>query len=130
MSDGRNGVSNQTVYVVDDDPSVRTGLRRLLKSAGWNVETFGSAEEFLARSHDLRGGCVIIDVHLGTMTGLELQAVLEQRATPMHVILTSGVADVDMDMDVLRHRALAFFRKPFDVDALLDSVRRGLARHS
>jgi two-component system, LuxR family, response regulator FixJ len=126
LSGGPNAVSRQTVFVVDDDPSVRKGLKRLLKSAGWNVETFSSAEEFLERSREVGSGCVIIDVHLGSMSGLELQAILEQRPNPIPVILTSGVADVDMDIESLRRRALAFYRKPFDVDALLDSVRRGL----
>ena len=130
MSDGTNTVSSQTVFVVDDDPSVRTGLQRLLKSAGFDVQTFASAEEFLAQVHDVGGGCVITDVHLGAMSGIELQAVLEQRADPIPVILISGVADVDMDTHVLTNGALGFFRKPFDIDALLDSVRLGLRRQA
>ena len=96
-----------------------------MRSAGWQERGFASAEEFL-QEDPLAGGCVIADVHLGRMSGLELLAALGNRSHPMPVILTSGVNDADMERESCRLGALAFFRKPFDVSALLDSVRQGL----
>jgi FixJ family two-component response regulator len=115
-----------TVCVVDDDPSVRSALRRLLRSAGWTVRTFASAEEFLQRDPDLACGCVIVDVHLGSMTGLELQVALGGREAAMSFVTTSGVDDAEIELEARRLGALAFIRKPFDVTALLESVRQGL----
>lgn len=116
-----------TVFVVDDDPTVRSALERLFRGAGWTVRTFASAEEFLQQDLDLVHGCLVADVHLGRMSGLELHARLGSRAGAMPVILTSGVDDSNMERQALRLGAIAFFRKPFEASALLDSVRRGLA---
>jgi FixJ family two-component response regulator len=119
-----------TVFVVDDDPAVRTALGRLLRSVGWTTRAFASAEEFLQEDLPLAGSCLIADVHLGRMSGLELLAALGTRPDSMPVILTSGVNDADMEREASRLGALAFFRKPFDVSALLDSVRQGLSFES
>ena len=101
-----------------------------MRSAGWQERGFASAEEFL-QEDALAGGCVIADVHLGRMSGLELLAALGNRSHPMPVILTSGVTDTDMEREARRLGAMAFFRKPFNVTALLESVRRcvALGRH-
>ena len=85
--------SDRVVCIVDDDPSVRSALERLLRCEGLVVRTFASAEEFLGEDLEDKCGCVIADVHLGRMTGLELQATLALRPSSMPVILTSGVAD-------------------------------------
>lgn len=122
----RSDTTAPTVFVVDDDSSVRTALSRLLRIAGWTVRTFASAEEFLQEDLPREGGCLIADVHLGRMSGLELQGTLANRAHPMPVIITSGVNDLDMEREACRLGAIAFFRKPFDVNALLDSVKQGL----
>ncbi len=114
------------VYVVDDDPSVRRALERLFQNEGWTVETFASAEEFLQLDRTGASGCVIVDVHLGRMRGFDLQATLGQRGDPIHVIVMSGVDDMDTEVEARRLGAIAFFRKPFDVTALIDVVSRCL----
>jgi len=119
--------SAPTVFVVDDDPSVLRALERLFRGAGWPVRTFASAEEFLRHDLHVARGCLVADVHLGRMSGLELHATLGHRPRRMPVILTSGVDDVNMEAEAFRLGALAFFRKPFEATALLDCVRRGLA---
>ena len=126
MSD-RSTRSPQTIFVVDDDASVRTALERLLRAAGWNVRTFASAEEFLEQDVDLGVGCLVADVHLGRMNGLELKTTLNGRAAKVPVILTSGVDDAALEDEAHRVGAIAFFRKPFDVGALLDSIRDSMA---
>jgi FixJ family two-component response regulator len=124
MTDPSSPTPTSTVFVVDDDPSVRIALGRLLRSAGWNERAFASAEEFLQEDLPVAGGCLIADVHLGRMSGLELLAALGNRSHPMPVILTSGVTDTNMEREASRLGAIAFFRKPFDVGALLESVRQ------
>jgi FixJ family two-component response regulator len=115
------------VFVVDDDPAVRTALERLFRGAGWTVRTFATAEEFLQEDLHLARGCLVADVHLGRMSGLELHATLGDRAGAMAVILTTGVDDLNMELEAFRLGAIAFFRKPFEPGDLLESVRRGLA---
>ena len=118
--------SSQTVFVVDDDPSLRTALRRLLRTAGWSVRIFTSAEEFLEQQCSNAPGCLIAVVHLGRMSGLELQAILARTPGAMPVILTSGFDDGLTESEAVRLGAIAYFRKPFDSVLLLESVQRGL----
>jgi FixJ family two-component response regulator len=127
MSD-RSTESSGTIFVVDDDASVRTALERLLRAAGWTVRTFASAEELLHQDVDLGIGCLVADVHLGRMTGLELKTALNSRAAKVPVILTSGVDDAALEGKAHRVGAIAFFRKPFDVGALLDSIKESIER--
>ena len=127
MTDRACAAPSPTVFVIDDDPAVRIALERLFRGAGWTVRTFASAEEFLQQDLEAAQGCLVADVHLGRMSGLELHATLGSRAGAMPVILTSGVDDVNMERQALRLGAIAFFRKPFEASALLDSVREGLA---
>jgi two-component system, LuxR family, response regulator FixJ len=117
--------SSRTVWVVDDDPSVRTALRRLFRGAGLSVATFASAEEFLQQA-DLTDGCVVTDVHLGGMNGLELQVALARRGDAIPIVMITGVADAEMESEALRLGAIAFLRKPFDAGALLDVVTSAL----
>jgi FixJ family two-component response regulator len=117
-----------TIFVVDDDPSVRTALERLLRCTGRPVRTFASAEAFLEQADHDECGCLILDVHLGQMSGIELQAHLVQQCSPIPVILTSGFDDGEAEMTALRMGATAFLRKPFEVSALLAATERGLCR--
>jgi FixJ family two-component response regulator len=126
MTDCSRTAPAPTVFVVDDDPSVLRALERLFRGAGWTVRTFASAEEFLQQNLTVARGCLVADVHLGRMSGLELHATLANRAGQIPVILTSGVDDVNMELEAVRLGAIAFFRKPFEASALLDSVRRSL----
>ncbi len=130
MVNGSGAASGLTIYIVDDDLSVRTALERLFRAVGWNVRSFGSAEEFLREDVRAARGCLIADVHLGRMSGLDLlHAIADGRSHRLPVILTSGVDDADMELEARRLGAKAFFRKPFEIGALLDAVKRGLALH-
>ncbi|HKW47862.1 MAG TPA: response regulator [Gemmatimonadaceae bacterium] len=120
--------SSQIVCVVDDDRSVRVALERLFRGVGWNVRSFASAEEFLDCGSHLGCACLVADVHLGRMSGLELQAVICAKPDAPMMILTSGLAEEGMEIEARRLGATAFFRKPFDVEALLDAVGRALER--
>lgn len=115
-----------TVFVIDDDPSVRNALERLLRTIGYAVRGFASAEEFLHQEHELGHGCLVLDVYLGRMTGLELLARLGGRASRWPVILVSGVEDVKLGVDAAALGAIAFYQKPFDVGAMLDTIARAL----
>jgi len=127
MTGRSSATAAPTVFVIDDDPAVRIALERLFRGAGWAVRTFASAEDFLQQDLDGVHACLVVDVHLGRMSGLELHATLGSRAGAMPIILTSGVDDVNMERQALSLGAIAFFRKPFEASALLDSVRQGLA---
>jgi FixJ family two-component response regulator len=115
-----------TVFVVDDDSSLRIALQRMLRAAGWSVQTFSSAEEFLERQCIQASGCLIVDMHLGRMSGLELQAILARTPGAMPVIVTSGFDDGVTESEAGRLGAFAYFRKPFDAIELIESVRRCL----
>ena len=114
------------VLVVEDDPSVRRSLERLIRSAGWRVRGFESAEELLKEELPTGPACVIADVHLGNMSGLELQASLGGLAPHLPVILTSGLDNPELELEACRLGTLAFLRKPFDAATLFRWVRKGL----
>jgi two-component system response regulator FixJ len=115
-----------TVFVVDDDPSVRRSLERLVKSAGWTVRIFASAEELLREELPEDGACLIADVHLGNMSGLELQAVLNTRTPRLPVILTSGLDNPELELAACQLGTVTFLRKPFEPGALLGWIKKAL----
>jgi two-component system, LuxR family, response regulator FixJ len=120
-----------TVFVVDDDPSVRRSLQRLVKGAGWAVRTFASAEELLREELPPAGrACLIADVHLGNMSGLELQAALNTRAPHLPVILTSGLDNPELEMAACELGTVTFLRKPFEPGALLEWIRKALGEEA
>ncbi len=128
MINGSHPAAEPTIFIVDDDLSVRTALERLFRASGWKVRTFASAEEFLRQNLGPSSGCLIADVHLGRMSGFDLLEALSQNsAQRLPVILTSGVDDLNMELEARRLGAKAFFRKPFDIGLLLDAVKRGMA---
>jgi FixJ family two-component response regulator len=119
--------ASRTVCVIDDDPSVRTAMRRLLHCTGLTVATFASAEEFLQQPDFAETtGCLVTDVHLGGMNGLELQVALGRRGHAIPIIMITGVADEETELEAIRLGAIAFLRKPFNVGALLDAVMTAL----
>lgn len=118
------------VFVVDDDVSVRRSLDRLVRSAGWRVRTFSSAQEFLSEELPAGAACLIADVHLGSMSGLELHAALSTRAPNLPVILTSGLDNPELEMEACRLGTLAFLRKPFDAASLLNWIRKALGEET
>jgi FixJ family two-component response regulator len=113
------------VFVVDDDVSVRESLELLIKSAGWQPETFISAQEFLSRPHRPVPGCLVLDVTLPGLSGLELQKQLAERAD-MPIIFITGHGDVPMTVQAMKAGAVEFLTKPFKDDVLLDAIRSAI----
>jgi len=121
------------VYVIDDDDAVRRGLRMLLESAGYRVEDFASADAFLDRCTDESRGCLISDLQMPGVDGLQLQATLDARGIRLPMIMLTGFADVPAAVQSLKAGALDFMQKPFDPELLLAQVQVALdvdaARH-
>jgi FixJ family two-component response regulator len=118
-----------TVFVVDDDASVRKSLSRLLRSAGHEVELFASADEFLAAGGGGgRPGCIILDLQMPGRTGMELQEELCKASYSLPVVFVTGHGDVPQSVKAMKGGAEDFLQKPFDGQALLEAVRRALER--
>ena len=115
-----------TVFIVDDDQEVRQALALLMESVGLQVETFESGNDFLQQFDPDRPGCMILDVRMPGMSGLELQARLAAEAIHPPVIIITGHGDVPMAVRAVQAGAVDFIEKPFNDQALLDSVHRAL----
>lgn len=115
------------VFVVDDDVSVRESLELLLRSAGWQPETFASAQEFLSRPRPTVPCCLVLDVTLPGLSGLELQKQLAER-TDMPIIFITGHRDVPMTVQAMKAGAVEFLTKPFKDDVLLAAVGSAIER--
>ena len=118
----------QTVFVVDDDDAVRNSLRLLLKSAGLAAELAGSSSEFLSNYDIAHPGCLVLDVRMPGMSGLEMQHELNLRGAIIPVIFITGHGDIPMAVEAMQHGAFDFLQKPFRDQDLLDRVQRALAR--
>jgi two-component system response regulator FixJ len=119
--------SDGTVFVVDDNADIRHSLRALLESAGFSTRNFDSAKKVLSDPALSRAGCLITDVRMPDMNGLELQRELVNRGINVPVIVITGHSDVPLAVRAMKAGAVDFIEKPFDADVLLDSVRRSLA---
>jgi FixJ family two-component response regulator len=119
-------VFTPTVFVVDDDPSVRTAVKRLLASVGLQCETFSTAAEFLIRCEHGVSGCLVLDVRMPGASGLDLQRILNQAETDLPVIFVTAHADVPLTVRAMKAGALEVLTKPFDDQALLDAVYQAL----
>jgi FixJ family two-component response regulator len=117
-----------TVFVVDDDPAVRAGLQALLDAKGFAVEGFDSAESFLSAIAPDRTGCVIADVRMPGMSGLDLQREMKRRAFRQSIVIITGHGDVPLAVAALKAGAVDFLEKPFDSDAIVASVEEALRR--
>jgi FixJ family two-component response regulator len=115
------------VFVVDDDISVRESLEALIRSAGWQTETFASALEFLGRPRALAPSCLVLDVSLPGLSGLELQERLADRAH-MPIIFITGYGDVPTSVRAMKGGAVEFLTKPLNDDILLDAVQHAIER--
>ena len=115
------------VFVVDDDISVRESLELLIKSAGWQPETFASAREFLSRPPATVPSCLVLDVTLPGLNGFELQQQLAER-TDMPIIFITGHGDVPMSVRAMKAGAIEFLTKPFEDDVLLNAIRDAIER--
>jgi FixJ family two-component response regulator len=116
------------VFVVDDDVSVRESLELLIKFAGWQPETFVSAEEFLARPRTLTPSCLVLDVSLPDLNGLELQKLIAGDRIDMPIIFITGHGDVPMTVQAMKAGAIEFLMKPFDDEVLLSAIRNAINR--
>ena len=119
--------SEPSVFVVDDDVSVRDSLRNLLRSVGLKVETFSSAQEFLS-SGSSGPGCLVLDVRMPGLSGLDLQLLLAERQRRLPIIFLSGHADIPMSVRAIKAGAVEFLTKPFRDQDLLDAVRLAIDR--
>ena len=118
------------VYVVDDDLSMRESVASLIRSAGLKVETFASAKEFLVRSRTRLPSCLVLDVKLPGLSGLDLQQELARADVQIPIIFLTGYGDIPSSVRAMKSGALEFFTKPFDDEALLAAVRQAIARSS
>jgi len=116
------------VFVVDDDISVRESLELLIKFAGWQPETFASAAAFLARPRTTTPSCLVLDVSLPDLNGLELQKLIGSERTDMPIIFITGHGDVPMTVQAMKAGAVEFLTKPFDDEVLLSAIRHALKR--
>jgi len=115
-----------TVFVVDDDVSVRESLKLLISFAGWRPETFASAQEFLARPRALAPSCLVLEVSLPDLNGLEVQERVAAERVEMPVIFITGNGDIPMTVKAMKAGALEFMTKPFDQEELMSAIRSGL----
>jgi FixJ family two-component response regulator len=116
------------VFVVDDDISVRESLELLTRTAGWRSETFTSAHEFLARPRPAVPSCLVLDVSLPGLNGLELQKRIAVERTDMPIIFITGYGDVPMTVQAMKAGAVEFLTKPFGDEVLLGAIRNALER--
>jgi FixJ family two-component response regulator len=117
-----------TVFVIDDDPSMRRALERQLQGAGCRVETFGSAQAYLARPSHEGAACIVSDVRMPGVSGLDLQASLAQAGSDLPIVFISGHGDVPTTVHAMKAGAIGFLAKPFTKDELLAAVAEALAR--
>ena len=120
--------STPIVFVVDSDPSIRESLELLVSAAGWRAETFASAQEFLARPRSVVPSCLILDVTLPDLDGLELQERIASERTDMPIIFLTGIADIAMTVRAMKRGAQEFLTKPFDAEALLIGIQQAIKR--
>ena len=120
--------SDSLVFLIDDDASVRKGVSRLLRSAGYNSEAFGSASDFLMREQHSGPACVIVDVRMPGINGMDLQNALIQRRRKEQLVFITGHGNISMCAQAMRAGAVDFLPKPFRESELLQCVERALAR--
>jgi FixJ family two-component response regulator len=117
-----------TVFVVDDDSSMRDALRNLFRSVGLNVETFGVAQEFLSRERSKGPGCLVLDVRLPGLSGLDLQRQLADENIQVPIVFITAHGDIQMSVRAMKAGAVEFLTKPFRDQDLLDAVQQAVDR--
>jgi len=118
----------KVVFIIDDDPSVRKALTNLMRSVGLRVEAFGSAQEFLSSTRPDAPGCLVLDVRLPGLSGLDLQRQLGEGGIQMPIIFITGHADIEMSVEAMKAGAVEFLTKPFREQVLLDAVQHAIER--
>ncbi len=122
--------SQQTIYIVDDDEAVLDALALLLDTVGLRCQTFASAMAFLAAYDGISGGCLVLDIRMPGMSGLELQEKLIENHVLLPIIFITGHGDIPMAVEAMRNGAHDFIRKPFREQELLDRINEALAMES
>jgi FixJ family two-component response regulator len=117
-----------TVFIIDDDPQVRASIAGLLKSEGLRSETFGTAQEFLDRQRPDGHSCLVLDVRLPGMNGLDFQRALAEKGVPIPIVFITGHGDIPMTVRAMKSGAVEFLTKPFDDQALLAAIYQALDR--
>ena len=123
-----NGFQSATVYIVDDDASFLTATSRLLRASGFAVRTFAAAGDFLAQREAESAGCVVADLQMPEMNGLDLQTALARTGNPLPILFLTGHADIPSTVRAMRDGAEDFLEKRAPKEKLLDAVKRALAR--
>jgi FixJ family two-component response regulator len=121
-------MNEPTIYIIDDDPSVRGGLTRLLQTAGMNTESFASASDFLNTEKIDEPGCIVLDVKMADMTGPELQEELRNKEFSMPIIFLSAHGDVPTTAQAMKKGAVDFLTKPVDVNDLMKAIHLSLEK--
>ena len=121
-------LSTPVVFVVDDDVSVRESLEALIRHAGWKPEIFSSAQDFLSRAREESPSCLVLDVELPDLNGLEVQERVAADSAEMPIIFITGHGDIPMSVRAMKAGAAEFLTKPFERDVLLTAIRRALER--
>ena len=119
-----------TIFIVDDDAAVRDALKLLLRSVGQAVETYGSAQEFLDAYSEDRPGCLVLDIRMPGMSGLELQQKLNEKHSILPIIFITGHGDVPMAVEAMQAGAVDFIQKPFRDQDLIDRINQALEKDS
>ncbi len=117
-----------TIFVIDDDASIRKSLSRLLRSADYTVETFPSAEEFLRREHFDGVGCILLDVKMPGLSGIDLQEELSKADYHMPIIFITGHGNIPMSVQAMKKGAVDFLTKPFDGKELLQAIAKAIEK--
>src|SRR5258705_11014903 len=115
-----------TVFVIDDEESVRKALRRLLRASGYQAVVFGSAQEFLEQCRPAMVGCLVLDVAMPEMSGLELQQILAARGSGWPIIFLTGQDDAPISFKARNQGTIGFFTKPVDGESLLAAVEKAI----
>ena len=118
--------SNAVVAIVDDDPSVRRGPARLIRSVGWRVEAFSSAQEFLDRPGTETVSCLVLDLQLGDLNGLDLQKRLAEAGLATPIIFLTGHGDIPTTAQAMKAGAIEFLTKPVDEEDLLKAIQEAI----
>lgn len=121
--------ADATVAIVDDDPSVRKSLERLIRSVGWKTETFGSAQEFLASTWSDAPSCLVLDLQLPGLSGLELQKRMTEAGVETPIVFLTGYGNIPDSVKAMKAGAIEFLTKPVDEQDLLNAIREAIERY-
>ena len=120
--------SDAIIAIVDDDPSVRQGLQRLIRSLGWKAETFASAQEFLARPRTETPSCLVLDLQLPGLSGLDLQKRMIEAGLETPIVFLTGHGDIPASVKAMKAGAVEFLTKPVDEEDLLKAIQEAIER--